>query len=258
MNRRSIFLVLASAVVGAAAIAPSLLAQQQPAKPPQPVAQAPSQAPAKTAQPTPRPQAPAPEESRADIDFPGGTVAQFVEQVRRAFPGTNVVLEAGAEAVLVGPMKLLAITPADALIAACVTTSEGGKNQIAVDGHAGLYILRGHGPSASNDPVETRVWALQPVLETRKIKLEDAMTAVELGIKLTGGEASVKFHAETGLLLVRGNNEQLNAVNQVVARLSESFSAGREQLKAALEKAQAELNACRMELVELKQAKRGN
>jgi hypothetical protein len=90
-------------------------------------------------------------------------------------------------------------------------------------------------------------------LMTSGLGSDAVLSAIEMALEVDGGHehVDVRFHKETGILVGRGGNEQLDVLSQVVARLRES------QGLAGLKAAAAERDQVRAKLDEMSRVNDG-
>lgn len=219
MNARQIVLPLLAAIL--CAVAPALAQNAE-----------------KSADPAPRQQ-----EARASVTFPGGTVAEYTAAVRRAFPGANIAVAPGIEAVRLAPVELTSVNINEAIFA-IPTLSESA---VAVDWFGTTAMVNGAAATKNSGverPPVLRVFALAQVLS--EMQPDDALAAVQTALDLVGPGATVKFHADTQLLMVTGTPAHINAAEQVVQMLFETWSLRRDkQTVSAVERVEWALETSR-------------
>lgn len=160
------------------------------------------------------------EQPRADIDFPGGTIAEYVEAVAEAFGGANAVIQPGAEDMSVAPVKLTQVRRVDALIVLQAVARAEPTRRIQVIPSTEIVQI-GLATRPSSAPQEVRVWSLQRLTDSGA-KAEDVLSAIETAINLVPGEPQIKFHRETNLLMMRASIDQLDAAQQVLQALTQA------------------------------------
>jgi hypothetical protein len=221
----SILFVLALAPASAA------LAQQQPAK-----------------------KSPLPAEEPGEtlwLDFKGGSLADYAAAVKEAAGGDlNIVVDSNAQQAEMPPVSLKSVTVATALKLAQSTV-------LGEDIRAGVEVIREGGKSGGRDGKE--VYVLRVFVKPRKgstqldmpaapppqkrlqvfpLKrlLQDSgqeatteatasiLQAIDTALTLDDPDSKdrpiVKFHTESGLMMVRATDEQISVVSQVLTNLS--------------------------------------
>lgn len=177
------------------------------------------------------------ETPRADVDFPGGTVAEYLATLDKAFGAANVAMEPGVESARIAPVRFVGVQRQDALLALQTLADVGPMRKLDVfsvndDSIMGLRVSG----RVVNYPIETRVWSLRPYLDSQTTSV-DILSAIETAIGLVPGEPQIKFHKDTGLLIMRAQVDQLDAANQVLKALE---SAQHEAIDTAARKANAD------------------
>lgn len=168
-------------------------------------------APGQTQASTPAPA----QEPRADVSFAGGTAQQYVDAIAKAFGAANAAVAPDAASITVAPVQLKAVTRHDAIMLLQALAS--GRVSVMPRGDTFMVFAD---KSSEEQRLETpiiRVWPLAKTLA--RMKPEEALSAVQAALDLAGDGASVKFHQDTALLIVRGTGRQIDAVTQVVDRL---------------------------------------
>ncbi|MBI4602512.1 MAG: hypothetical protein HY721_11185 [Planctomycetes bacterium] len=217
------------------------------------------------------------------FDFPGGTLVQYIEAVKRAAGELNVVVGEGADKVTMPPVALKRVTVDTAfkLVETSARSDEAARvDSIPIGAREGAatYVVNvrlSRKPSvmAPREPAETekdfRVYPLKGVMSTQTagpgakppLQVQSILTAIDtaLGIQVKEGaeKPAIKFHEDTGLLLVHGTLNQVNIVDDVVeALLSEYHDEGRRpaasELREALKRLEGEIEKLKAELAELK------
>jgi hypothetical protein len=246
--------------------------------------------PGENREPAPSPSAVEPAGPVVTIDFGGGTVGAYVDALRRSSPQpVNVALPPRCAKVAMPPMQLKSVSLADALNAilavAEIPESEewairplsrvGGVpwNDPSPDAALGYAVLTKQRQTAAaavpGQPVvtmgvafTTEVMSLHDLIASG-VKPATVLTAIETAMKMDPGaahDASVKFHEETSLLIMRGTQEQIHAAQQVIVQLSERASEGKraeqmEQQQTQAAKIRAQLDELYQVLTRAKMAR---
>lgn len=185
-----------------------------------------------------------------DLNFNGGTVAAYIEALRKAAGAVNIVVAPEGEGIDVPAVRLTRVSIEGALKVLDDRrghTARGGSGlyqlgtgRIGPDDSGGTPIFVVRAESLGRDPIvaplaqSSAVWAVSDVLESG-VKPEDILTAVETALAMIGAPAAgadggkarggpdaaepaqLRFHAATGLLLGRGTGEHISAINEVVS-----------------------------------------
>ena len=176
--------------------------------------------------------------SRFDVQFPGGTLQEYVERIRQARPGgaANVVVMPNARPLEVPPVTLVAVT-----VDAAVQFLEG--SYVLPDGREAEVEVTGYAIGDSPDLVMkvaaeyesldicTSVWNVEEALMAGQ-SAEELLAAVEAVLSLFPERAKISFHPPTGLLIARGINEQLNLVREAIEELIESAEERRDRIES--------------------------
>lgn len=199
--------------------------------------------------------------------FPGGTVKEYVEQVKEHTPEElQVHIRPEIEDVPIEPVRLTGAgshTLLDLLDDRFV-----GQGRVQVQSHflpeANTSYWRITPP-----PFQTRVFSVRQFIGFNEmlsgISQEESIKAlisvIEAALALssnTAPEVKIKIHPDTGLLLVSGTRQQVEIVEQVVSQLhgapmaakAEATEDSAEGLQAQIERLERELRGLRAQLAE--------
>jgi hypothetical protein len=170
--------------------------------------------PAVAQPPRARVQAPA-----VTLAFPGGTLAELVAQIREKEPRANIVVAAAAASAVLPPMELRGAGLDQVLDSACVVAT--GGQEVRLHGfHGGgepvfAIVAVAKAPEASRESVRTEVFGLGTLTEELGLHPETLLSAIEAAV----GEprlVALRYHRESGLVIVRGTGEQLEVVQSVL------------------------------------------
>jgi len=209
--------------------------------------------------------------SRADlaerlinIDFPGGTVAEYITAVRSvaAFP-INIVASPEIAATRIGPIQLRSAVGSvvvGAIPTVQIDASERGQitfQSIANSGIGADSYMLGFSQSpffqrvpstsvqseridlVSTYPISSLTTAPSNDEGAKTIKQDDLTRAVEAVLRLASSSepATILVHAETGLLVVQGTSDQHRLTGEVLSQLrtelDQKRSIERERTEAA-------------------------
>jgi hypothetical protein len=171
-----------------------------------------------------------------DISFPGGTLQDFVTllaQQQASIGDSTNILVSRSELIEVPPLTLKRVS---VMTAVQVLQEVLGQSRVTVtrlgDGRGSSVISIGHGgtPFEADNRV-TEVISLNalvspPWLEgapaRRVLPAETVLTAIDEAVKAATKEvsASIRFHPESGLLVVTGTVQQIRAAIAVAEALS--------------------------------------
>ncbi len=159
-----------------------------------------------------------------DLDFPGGTMADYAAAVRAAWPGANLAMLGGAEKARVPAMKFRDVTVEAAMraVESQQLNEDGTSSAIVVRGveiggsKEGLYrVVLESGQAKARSEARVHVWSLAPMLAAG-VKIEDALSAIEAALAVDGRPTTIKYHEATMLLIVRGSQEQHDVIDTVI------------------------------------------
>lgn len=167
------------------------------------------------------------------LNFAGGTAVDYVDALRKAMPNANIVVLGDLARVNMLPVQLNAVDLESALrlldqlpqaqgdLAVKVRVENVRTSQDVPDVFAVSADVRGR--IQGGGPQQTAVISMADLLG-ENLKPADALTAVQTALELLGTEgepARIKFHEETGLLIARGNPDQMECIGQVMSQLRE-------------------------------------
>lgn len=202
---------------------------------------------------------------RISVDFAGGTVAEYVTALRKAQAKqpVNIVVTPEAEDLPVPPAKLIEV-PIEAavhMLEGDYPAPEGGFARINVDAFSRLgearHTLLKVSASVNFRNLHTSVWSVAEDLAAG-LSAEEMLAAVEAVLSVFPNESNLKFHEATGLLILRGTEEQIAVVEEALERLHDGIAWRENQqeilhdrmapLKSELQKTEIELRVARQEL----------
>jgi len=188
---------------------------------------------AEAAERNPAPQGPPP--TRFDLEFPGGTIAQYVAAIRAANPTANIATSPEVVDIRMEPVSLKQVTTAAAieLVSRDIGAVETGLRSVRVSDIKNMgapepvfnVVTRSHPAQITS---RTAVISLADVISRTApvgIKVEDILSAIEAATSLTSPPANIRFHAETKLLLLHGSEDQLTALHATIEALHETATA---------------------------------
>lgn len=191
-------------------------------------------------------------ETSIDVDFPGGTVSEYVAAVKRACPTpVNVALSPEVASMELGPISLTKASASVCMTAMEWSLKERGRYQIAtrsIDrGWTGslTFAVEGGGPGALYPGIAPQYSdpSVQPELRTFAIgsllrpgadelapppKLEELTQAIEAVLKLGKSKIPPKVlvHRETNILVIQGTAEHVALTQQVLRQIERNRGMG--------------------------------
>lgn len=168
------------------------------------------------------------------VDFAGGTVTQYLDAIRAACPKANIVGAAGLDQYKVPPITLKDVTVHGALQPLdYVVSLEGARaSRVKVwfnDDVASVWLedeFRRDGATIDDENApepETLVWNSRELTSKQAITVDDITGAIDTALSVFPQDKPiVRIHEQTGILVVRGTEDQLAAVREVIQELSKS------------------------------------
>ena len=164
------------------------------------------------------------ESATFNIDFPGGTPDALVQEVAKQ-SGTrpNVIIPEHVDKIVLPRFKLQNVSTAQVFEALNLIFDEKGMQHfrwISEGGKGGqrtVWILT---KTPLRPPSEAcQVWFIGHLLES--YPLDDINTAIRATWEMSGQTSTpaLKFHKETKLLIVRGSEQELKLVQEVLKAL---------------------------------------
>lgn len=176
-------------------------------------------------------------DERISLKFSGGSLADYVAALK-SLPGNaalNIVLNNGAEKAEVPPFSFTQVSPMVALqILEEIATIPGGIviNPFGGEGSSGgepIWVISARErPRRPEEFMKTSVFSLGFKAESnpdaaaaQEQHITTLLSAVEAALSLSSDQApQLKFHRESGLLIVRGSDDDGTVVRQVIEELS--------------------------------------
>lgn len=205
---------------------------------------------------------------RIHVRFGGGTVGQYVELVRSQAKGANIVLSDDAAAFPCPAVDLTNVTVGTAL-ATIQFVCEGPTASWTVrpialsnaqadadaDNFAVMVFPRDGGklvPPKRRVQIYSIVDLLNGVQGGGGLARDHVLSALEAAIEVEGGPTpEVRFHSDSGLVIVGGTIEQLEAVSEVLDRLRDDTRQRRGEAMAQAEKHAEAMHRVRMSELEV-------
>ena len=178
-----------------------------------------------------------------DVQFSGGTVADYIAALRKADAAANVVLIPPASEVQLPTIELkcASINAAVYLLNDLLVPHPSGLAKLQVGSvdrrqadESQIYTVGAmlnkpgrNDPAANtlNAPLETRVWSIADLLDNHELQAEQILSAIEGGLDLLKDEykpAQIRFHADTGLIIASGHSAQVGIIHEIIHNLWEA------------------------------------
>lgn len=173
------------------------------------------------------------------VDFPGGTVAEYIELIRETVPDINIVLMPNASEVQIPSFRLHGWPGNEGVFFNVLeyVTHDSGPDELDVSWDGDLFFIRLASPYAPDSSQhqqvqETRLQShsLADVLVADHLTAEDVLQSIEAVLDLHGNndfQPELRFHEPTSLLIIRGMEEQLIVVGQAIHELRKSAEIAR-------------------------------
>jgi hypothetical protein len=181
-----------------------------------------------------------------NLSFPGGTISEYLEALRQAAgKAVNIAMssaQAGLPSIPAVELAEVDLESAIHLIEGDYSMEDGTVIEVRVDtlsalgGSRGNPLFRVSAESVKSTTLgqHVKVWSFTELLDDH-LSAEDALTAVELAVKLVNspaGTAKVSFHAASSLLVAQGSSDQLEAIDSVVDQLQEGHHQRKRHIEA--------------------------
>lgn len=193
------------------------------------------------------------------IDFPGGTLRQLIDAMRRIDGRLNITAASLADEVELPPLSVKGASVENLLTAAAAIAPQDFAVACHTQAGAGepIYTVivqdRQRAGQVSNQAARERlvqVFSLRRLIEPQPgdqptdrvaMPVETLLSALESGTQLGGGKpADLKYHRDAQLLFVVGTNDQVRLVQSVLQGVQQDQLERRSQLEMERNRAAAE------------------
>ena len=174
------------------------------------------------------------EPTLVSMNFPGGTMAEFVAALRTNHPKVNVIVALQARNVTIPATSLKNAGLAQTLESACMAAE--GQYEIRVreflgDGQPVYSIVAnakrragGRTPNKPAPPQVLSVYSLSELTMQRPsgvtpFSVETILSALQLAVAHLDSAPKMRFHEDSGLLLIAGTPEHARVSEQTLAAL---------------------------------------
>ncbi len=169
------------------------------------------------------------EDTRFTVDFPGGTVTEYLKMVHQAAsqaghegPLNIVVTDSARDYVLPSIEIKTTLDGAVGCLEACATEFQEVFVESDITGDLLFIIMRDH-----RDPPVVQVMNVKAILVN--VDKEDFVSAIGIGLEMAGGDpdgVDMKLHEETGLFFVKGPLDRIEVIQQIVQQLDRGGGPG--------------------------------
>lgn len=167
------------------------------------------------------------------MQFDGGTMAEFVAAIRSDEEEANIVLATKARGALVPPMVLKNAGLEQALEGACMAAEAdyqvrvkefrgAGQPVFSITAYQGQKPTRKAQAGRGIDDLTQRVFSLgeltaQRLSGVKSVKVETILSALNMALSDAKVSPRIRYHEDSGLLLVRGSFGQVTVVEQLLS-----------------------------------------
>lgn len=162
------------------------------------------------------------------IDFPGGTIGDYIDLVKKEADSLNLIVTDGAKDLIL-PKIVLKNVPVDVAVKCIEQCFDPNETMVNVSSeNKGVQIIQ----ASMTSRKEVDVINVKRLFSDHKMTEETFMQAVEIGLTMNSQKEKLKlkiqFHKETGLLFLSGLRQEIQLVQQIVSELhGTSFGPGR-------------------------------
>lgn len=181
---------------------------------------------------------------KVTINFSGGTLAEFLEEVRKSAKGTNILAAASTNQVEVPPLVVTNAGVLEILMSVANITSDAPDRLVRVDGSGTMYSVTvlsnqsrvGRTASQEDNRPELKSWSLvgltsQPANLPEGAHLsmpaKTILTAIETALAMMDTEQTAKpkirYHEDSGLLFLLGTRDQLSVVGDTLGNIRQTL-----------------------------------
>lgn len=197
-----------------------------------------------------------------DLDFPGGTLNDYIEAIRSVRPNANIIVDSSAQYFQIEKMQLKNVALAIALevinnrvvindnqaIDVRVIVNDGRGIGGATYNHEANPVYRVLTRAVNKRKAEDMTLEVYPLGDLLKHDLtpEDILTVIQLSLEVSGIDSDdankpiIKFHEETGLLLVRAEEDVTDNIFRIIDTLYNSVKS-QQNNQANIQKQNAEI-----------------
>lgn len=214
-----------------------------------------SAVPAQRDEQTDRPRLNNPTDTVVSVDFAGGTLAELVEMIRGADEYINILTTPEASQISAPSLSLKQVTVENALKAIAqvcsnqqasvdVSTQRSGWGQPVYSVRVALAQRRDTAEPGSG-ATSVEVFSIRSMTESMPGVPEDEritfeadtiLTAIDTGLNVAdpeGDKAQIRYHADSGLLFVRGTWDQNRLVENVLSSMGRDLERRRGAARAS-------------------------
>jgi hypothetical protein len=175
------------------------------------------------------------------LQFPGGTMGEFVAMLRQLEPKANIMVAATAADATLPALDLRGAGLSQVLESACAVAESHREIRVKETRGAGesVYAITARQLPPAQDPFaaraqRTKVFSLARLIEgndkdSGTLSAATVLSAIEAAVGGPDLLTMLRFHKESGALFVRGTEEQLGVVSELLVQLDRDAEARRRQ-----------------------------
>lgn len=162
---------------------------------------------------------------KVSVDFPGGTIADYVDAIKKEADTLNLIVTESAKDLTL-PKIALKNVPTHVAIKCIEQCFDSNKTIVRVSGEIeGVQFIQAEVISTN----QVEVINIRHLISGKRDEKENFLAAVETGLQMqneAGTNLKIKFHEETGLLFLAGDRTEIDLVQQIVSELSPQHRGG--------------------------------
>jgi hypothetical protein len=149
--------------------------------------------------------------AKIDVDFAGGTLADYVKMIRESSKKANIVVSKNAEKTVLPQITINGVE-----VETAIMILEKLNLDLDIDRSDSVIVINARAVKDSITVVN-----ITPILAEHP--RETLLTAITEGLELIGSnpdQVALKMHRDTGLLFIRGTLRETSLVSDIVNQLS--------------------------------------
>jgi hypothetical protein len=173
------------------------------------------------------------------MKFPGGTMADFVLTLRQLEPKANVMVAAAAADAVLPALELRGAGLSQVLQSACAVAESHLEIRVKESRGEGeaVFAITARALPPAQDPFaaraqRTKVFSLSRLLESKEsagMAPATVLSAIETAVGGPDLLTALRYHKESGVLIVRGTDEQIGVCSELLLQLERDAEARRRQ-----------------------------
>jgi len=205
-------------------------------------------------------------QQKISVEFQGGTIRDYVEVLKKQSALVNVVLEAQAEKIKMPPLSLRQVPTRAAIKLIQESASSGGYFIEVPEISKEVFVVRRIIRDSHMTSRSTSVLPVRELIEglaeeggkaVARFKAETILTAIDAALEVDGStkeeKPTIRFHADSSLLIVNGTLSQIDLVKSVIHQMEKNQQKGGagneiEELKKQISALQAEVGELKKSL----------